>query len=168
MLLRALVWFGVKVRMGDHSETAKDEDTLNLLLTGLKAEVSEEELRKLRKAVKDGHIRAAEKGRLPGRPPAGFKVVQGKVQLNELGEKVRAHAALSIRKLARELGVPVGTAYDLRQSIQAFERGELGELMRQRSHAARAREARAEEQAQKKRAETIAWLVEIVPAKFGR
>ena len=168
MLLRALVWFGIRVRMGVHSETAKDEDTLNLLLTGLKAEVSEEELRKLRKAVKDGLARAADRGRFPGRPPAGFKLVQGKVQLNELGEKVRANADLSLRKLARKLDVAVGTVFDLRQSVEAFEQGELGELMRQRSNAARDRETRAEERAQKKRAETIAWLVEIVPAKFGR
>ena len=168
LLLRALVWWGVAVCMGDQNGIAENEGTLNLLLAGIKTEVSEEELRKMRKAVKDGQARARIKGKSIGRRPAGFALVNSKLQFNELGQRALAYKDLSVRKFAAALDLPLKRAYELQQNIRAFEAGDLGDLMTKRTHAARDREARAEERAQKKRAETIAWLVEIVPAKFGR
>ena len=125
----------------------------------------------MRKATKQGIQTAVKAGKMPGRRPAGFKVVDGKFVLDELGERAVALVDRSVRAFAAELGLPLTTAYQLQKNLKAFKRGgipALGQLVMARSDRLRAKERLAEERAQKKRGELRAWLTEAVPARFGR
>ena len=169
LLMRALVWF--RVAVATDGPYIDREETLDLLLPAVKAAVSAAELRKMRKATRQGLERAVEKGQVLGRRAAGFKVVDGKFVLNDLGTRAMSFVDKSKGAFAGELGLPPGTAYELKQNLLAYRHGgvpELGLLVMKRSDKARGRERKAEQKAQKKRAEIIAWLEEIVPAKFGR
>jgi DNA invertase Pin-like site-specific DNA recombinase len=165
-LIRTLVSLGVGVFVNGKLLDSRDAYKSERLMVGILAEVSAEELSKLHDATSRGIGRAKAAGKRVGKAPIGFKYTgngDGKLVLDDLGERGMTMLSMNFNDISRELGIPRTRAWRLKRNLIAFNEGNLDEVLWKGSEGSRAKtEAiKAEEQASRSRFKR--WLVEMAP-----
>ena len=165
LLLRFFTFHGVSVYV-DGVVLTWENLQQNLLLIGIKAEVSTEELRKTKAAVKDGLHTAIMAGKIVGRPPLGFTVKDNKLVLNDLGQKASQLLNESVRTVAGSLGISIDKAHRLLQNLRAERDGNLFELVSTRSDKQRSRDELLKQQRRMARRELRNYIETKVSPEF--